>query len=63
LQATRFETPEAAQAALAAVAKRWKDHQVEHHTLIEHKRYGGKGRPTSTTPIKESAKYRGDPLN
>src|SRR5256884_1636380 len=55
LQATRFETPEAAQAALAAVAKRWKYHQVEHHTLIEHKRYGGKGRPTSTSPIKAIA--------
>jgi transposase len=55
LQAPRFETPEAAQAALAAVAKRWKYHQVEHHPLIEPKRYGGKGRPTSTTPIQAIA--------
>ena len=51
MPAPRFETPAAAQAALAAVATRWQDHQVEHHTLIEHKRDGGTGRPTSTTPI------------
>src|SRR2546429_83560 len=28
---------------------------VAQHTLIEHKRYGGKGRPTSTSPIKAIA--------
>jgi transposase len=52
LQARRFETSEAAQVALAATAKRWKYHQIEHTTCLEHKRYGSKGRPTSTTPIK-----------
>ena len=54
LQARRFATPEAAQAALAASTKCWKYHQVEHPACIEHKRYGSKGRPTSTTPIKAS---------
>jgi hypothetical protein len=37
LQAQRFETPEAAQAAGAALAKRWTYHQVEAYRLIEHK--------------------------
>src|SRR5215217_3643218 len=46
LQANRFQTPEVAQDALAAVAKRWTYHQVESYTLIEHKRYACKGRPT-----------------
>jgi transposase len=55
LQARRFETSEAAQVALAATAKRWKDHQIEHPTCLEQKRYGSKGRPTSTTPIKAIA--------
>jgi transposase len=52
LQAQRFETPEAAQAALAAREKSWQYPQVAHTTLMAHKRYTGKGRPTSTTPIK-----------
>jgi transposase len=51
LQAQRFETPEAAQAALAALAKRWTYHQVEASSLIEHTHYARKGKPTSTTPI------------
>ena len=55
LQAKRFETPVAAQAALAALAQSWRYHQVETATLIEHKRYAGKGRPTSTTPMKATA--------
>ena len=38
--------------ALAAVAKRWTYHQVDAYTLLEHKRYGRKGRPTPTSPIK-----------
>ena len=37
------------------MAKGWKYHQGAHHTLSEHKRYGGQGRPTSTTPIKAMA--------
>jgi transposase len=45
LQARRFDTPAAAHAALALVAKTWKDHQVDASELIEHKRYAPKGRP------------------
>jgi transposase len=52
LQATRFTTPEVAQEALAALAKRWAYHQVESYSMIEHKRYAGKGRPTPRTPLK-----------
>jgi len=55
LQAKRFETPAAAQAALAALEQSWRYHQVETANLIEHKRYAGKGRPTSTTPMKATA--------
>jgi transposase len=51
LQAQRFETPAAAQAACAALAKRWTYHQVEAYRLIEHKHYAHQGRPTPTTPI------------
>ncbi len=52
LQATRFKTPEVAQDALAALAKRWTYHQLDSSTLIAHKRYAGKGRPTPRTPLK-----------
>jgi transposase len=52
LQAKRFETPQLAQEALAALGKKWKYHQVESSQLLEHKRYATKGRPTPTTPIK-----------
>jgi transposase len=55
LHAKRFETPEAAHAALAALEKSWRYHQVETANLIAHKRYAGKGRPTSTTPMKATA--------
>ena len=51
LQAKRFETPQAAQAALDTLAPTWKYHQVETYSLIDHKRYACKGRPTPTTPI------------
>jgi transposase len=54
-QGKRCETPEAAHAALAALETSWRYHQVETANLIEHKRYGGKGRPTSTTPMKATA--------
>jgi hypothetical protein len=50
LQAQRFPTPEAAQEALAAVAQRWQDPQVESSHLTAHPRYAGKGRPTPRTP-------------
>jgi transposase len=52
LQAKRFSTPQAAQEALAAFAKRWTYHRVESSHLSEHKRYAGKGRPTACTPLK-----------
>src|SRR4029450_12419530 len=52
LQATRFATPEAAQSALDTRATSWRYHQVATSSLLEHKRYAGKGRPAPTTPIK-----------
>jgi transposase len=52
LQAQRFGAPQAAHDALAALAKRWKDHRVASYQLTEHKRYAGKGRPTPSTPLK-----------
>ncbi len=52
LQAKRFETPQAAQAALGALATSWTYHQVASSSLIDHKRYAGQGRPTPTAPIK-----------
>ena len=52
LQAKRFETPEAAQAALAVLAKSWRYHQVDTACVVEHQRYAGKGRPTPISPIK-----------
>ena len=55
LQAKRFETPQLAQEALAAVGKKWKYHQVESSQLLEQKRYATKGRPTPKTPIKATA--------
>jgi transposase len=54
LQAKRFQTPEVAQDALVALAQRWTYHQVESSTLIEHKRYASKGRPTPHSPLKAS---------
>ncbi len=54
LQATRFARPEAAQAALAALAKSWRYHQVDTSGVIEHKHSAGKGRPTPTSPSKAS---------
>jgi transposase len=55
LHAKRFETPEAAQAALTALATSWCYHQLEASQVIAHKRYAGKGRPTSTSPLKAIA--------
>ena len=55
VQAKRFETPQAAQAALDTLAPAWKYHQVETYSLIDHKRSAGQGRPTPTTPIKAIA--------
>ncbi len=52
LQAQRFATPEAAQQALASLAKDWQYHPLEASRLIEHKRDARKGRPTPHTPLK-----------
>jgi transposase len=52
LQARRFESPQNAQAALEALSRSWRYHQVASSELIEHKRYAGKGRPNAQTPIK-----------
>jgi transposase len=54
LQAKRFDTPQAAQEALAVLAKAWQYHRVASSQLTEHKRYAGKGRPTPRTPLKAS---------
>jgi transposase len=50
--ARRFETPEVAHAALTALSKSWRYHQLDTHQVIDHKRYAGKGRPTPTSPLK-----------
>jgi transposase len=55
LQASRFESQQSAQAALAALSESWRYHHVASTALIEHKRYAGKGRPSAKTPIKASA--------
>lgn len=55
LQAQRFETPDTAHAALAAVSKSWRYHHVDTPHLREHKRYERKGRPSAETPIKAMA--------
>jgi transposase len=52
LQAQCFGAPQAAQAALAALAKRWQYHRGASSQLTEHTRYAGKGRPTPSTPLK-----------
>jgi transposase len=55
LQAKRFETPEAAHGALAALAKTWRYHQVETADVTAHKHYACKGRPTPSSALKTIA--------
>ena len=50
--AKRFPTPEAAQAALTALSKAWRYHQLDTSQVIDHKRDAGQGRPTPTSPLK-----------
>ena len=52
LHAKRFATPEAAHAALQALSKVWRSHQLATSQVIEPRRYTGKGRPTPTSPLK-----------
>jgi transposase len=54
LQAKRFSTPEAAQDALATLAKGWQYHQLDSSNLIAHQRYARKGRPTPSAPHKDT---------
>src|SRR6266516_2800718 len=58
VQAQRFETPEAAQAALDTLALAGPYHQLDADSLLDHKRSAGKGRPTPTTPLKAIAWQR-----
>jgi transposase len=53
--ATRFQTAEVAQEALAALAQRWTYHPVDASTLSAHTRDVGTGRPTPPTPLQASA--------
>jgi hypothetical protein len=50
LQARRFDTPAAAQAAVAPVAKTWTEPQVDASELSAPKRYATTGRPRADTP-------------
>jgi transposase len=52
--AQRFATPEAAQDALATWAKGWPYHQRESSNLIAQKRDARQGRPTPSTPLKDT---------
>jgi len=52
LQAQRLESPQSAQAALAALSGSWRYHQTATPELIEHKRYASQGRPSAKSPIK-----------
>jgi transposase len=52
LHAKRFETPEAAHAALMALSTSWRSHQLDTSRVIAHKRYACQGRPTTTSPLK-----------
>jgi hypothetical protein len=54
-QAQRVATPEAAQEALTAVAKRWPSHRVESSPRTPYHRDAGPGRPTPRTPLKAVA--------
>ncbi len=55
LQARRCEPQTQAQEAWAGLAKKGRDPQVASCELIDHKRYGKKGRPTAETPIQAIA--------
>ncbi len=50
LQANRFERPEAAHAALAALARAWRYHQVDTASVIAHKHYAGQRAANPSQP-------------
>src|SRR5439155_24373647 len=58
VQATRFETPAAATAALDTLARTWHYHQGDASSLLDHTRYACQGRPRPTTPRKSIAWQR-----
>jgi transposase len=52
LQAQRFESQEAARAALHKIVRNLRYHQVAQSTLTQHLQYARRGKPTAETPIK-----------
>lgn len=52
LQAQRFASPQAAQAALHKITGQWRYHQVGQSTLTQHVQYARRGKPSADTPIK-----------
>jgi hypothetical protein len=52
LQAQRFDNQTLAYEALAKLGKQWRYHHLDSYAFTAHKRYGKKGRPTPSTPIK-----------
>ena len=64
-QAKRFETPEAAQAALAALANAWRSPPIDTTWLSAHTRYACQGRPPPQAPSRRwsgRCKPRADPI-
>jgi len=57
-QATRVETPAAAQAALDTLALAWHDHPGDAYRRLDHKRSACQGRPTPTPPLQAIAWQR-----
>ena len=53
--AKRFAPPEAAHAALTALSKAWRYHQLDPCQVLDHKRDACTGRPTPTRPLKALA--------
>lgn len=51
LQAQRFDTPEAAQAALGKLGRSLRYHTLAGTTLTPHRQYARRGKPTPETPV------------
>ncbi|MHA2313618.1 MAG: IS1634 family transposase [Candidatus Thorarchaeota archaeon] len=52
LQAQRFDSQEAAQAALDKIVQKLRYHKLENSTITRHIQYARRGKPTADTPIK-----------
>ena len=50
LQAKRFDSPQEAQDALDQLEQKWDYHEIESTTLIPHKKYTKKGKPSPDSP-------------